>query len=59
MTGALAWFVGVGAAGEVHELAKPVIIAAVVMHTAGALWQHFYARTDVLRRMLRPQRRRA
>ena len=50
---------GVGAAGEVHELAKPVIIAAVVLHTAGALWQHFYARTDVLTRMLRPTGRRA
>jgi cytochrome b561 len=59
VTGALAWFLGVGAAGEVHELAKPVIIAAVVLHTAGALWQHFYARTDVLTRMLRPQRSRA
>ena len=59
VTGALAWFLGVGAAGEVHELAKPVIIAAVVLHTAGALWQHFYLRSDVLRRMLRPQRRRA
>ena len=59
VTGALAWFLGVGAAGEVHELAKPVIIVAVVLHAAGALWQHFYLKTDVLMRMLRPQRNRA
>lgn len=56
ITGGLAWYFGVGAAGEVHELAKPVIIGAVVLHSAGALWQHFYARSDVLVRMLKPQR---
>ncbi len=55
VTGALAWYFGVGAAGEIHELAKPVIIVAVVLHVAGSLWQHFYERTDVLVRMLRPQ----
>jgi cytochrome b561 len=59
VTGALAWYLGIGAIGEVHELAKPVIIAAVVLHAAGALWQHFVAKTDVLLRMLRPGARRA
>lgn len=55
ITGALAWYLGVGVAGEVHELAKPVIIIAVALHALGALWQHFVAKTDVLMRMLRPQ----
>jgi cytochrome b561 len=55
VTGALAWYLGLGAMGEVHELAKPVIIIAVVLHAAGALWQHFIAKGDVLVRMLRPE----
>jgi cytochrome b561 len=55
ITGALAWYLGIGTMGEVHELAKPVIIIAVVLHALGALWQHFIAKTDVLMRMLRPE----
>ncbi|MCA1456070.1 cytochrome b/b6 domain-containing protein [Bradyrhizobium sp. BRP22] len=54
VTGALAWYLGIGAIGKMHELAKSVIIAAVVLHASGALWQHFVAKTDVLVRMLRP-----
>lgn len=54
VSGGVAWFLGVAEAGEVHELAKPVIIAAVAIHALGALWQHFVARSDVLMRMLRP-----
>jgi cytochrome b561 len=54
VTGAFAWYLGLGWAGELHEIGKPVIIVAVAVHAAGALWQHFVARTDVLRRMLRP-----
>jgi cytochrome b561 len=50
----LAWYFGMGEIGELHEIGKPVIIVAVAVHAAGALWQHFVARTDVLRRMLRP-----
>lgn len=56
VTGMLAWFGMVGPAGAVHETMKPVIILVVVLHAAGALWQHFGARSDVLRRMLRPVR---
>lgn len=54
VTGALAWYLGMGEIGELHEIGKPVIIVAVAVHAAGALWQHFGAKTDVLRRMLRP-----
>jgi cytochrome b561 len=54
LTGALAWYFGMGEIGELHEIGKPVIIIVVVVHAAGALWQHFVAKTDVLRRMLRP-----
>ena len=57
VTGALAWYLGVGWLGEVHEVGKPVIIIAVIIHAAGALWQHFVAKSDVLVRMLKPRPR--
>ena len=44
--------------GEIHELAKPVVIIVVGLHAAAALWQHFYLKSDVLVRMLRPAARR-
>jgi cytochrome b561 len=56
VSGGVAWYLGVGAAAEVHELAKPVIVVFVALHAAGALWQHFVGRTGVLVRMLRPAR---
>lgn len=57
VTGALAWYFGLATMGGVHELAKPVIIVVVSLHAAAALWQHFYVKSDVLVRMLRPARR--
>ena len=54
ITGALAWYFSLRAMGEIHELAKPVIIIVVGLHAAAALWQHFYVKSDVLVRMLRP-----
>ena len=59
ITGALAWYFGFATMGEVHELGKPVIIIAVALHIAGALWQHFIVKSDVLLRMLRPAGRRS
>ncbi|WP_187971339.1 cytochrome b [Aquibium microcysteis] len=59
ISGAVAWYLDVPLAGEVHELAKPVIIVTVLVHAVGALLQHFVKRTDVLTRMLRPERRTA
>lgn len=56
VTGMVAWFGMIEPAGEIHETMKPVIIIVVALHAAGALWQHFGARTDVLRRMLKPAR---
>jgi cytochrome b561 len=57
LSGAIAWFLGVKAAGDVHELLKSVLLAAIALHVAGALFQHFILRSQVLMRMLRPQRR--
>ncbi len=57
ISGAIAWFGGVELAGTIHHFAKPAIVIAIVLHVAGALVQHFVKKTDVLTRMLRPQRR--
>lgn len=54
ISGGVAWYFGIHDAGEVHEMAKPVIIAVVVLHVAAALWHHFVKRNDVLKRMVRP-----
>jgi cytochrome b561 len=56
VSGGAAWFGGVELAGTIHHLAKPVIVIAVALHVAGALVQHFVKKTDVLTRMLRPER---
>ncbi len=58
VSGMVAWNGGVSLAGQMHETAKPVIILVIALHAAGALWQHFVAKTDVLTRMLRPVRAR-
>ena len=54
LSGVLAWYFGLREIGELHEIGKPVIIVVVAVHAAGALWQHFVVKTDVLRRMLKP-----
>lgn len=55
LAGAAAWFGGIEAAAEIHELVKLPLILLVVLHVSGALVQHFVKKTDVLRRMMRPQ----
>ena len=59
ITGVLAWYFSFRVMGEIHELAKPVIIIVVGLHATAALCQHFYVKSDVLVRMLRPAGRRA
>ncbi len=56
ISGGIAWFGGFEAAGEVHEIGKPILIIVVTLHALGALYQHFFAKSDVLVRMLRPAR---
>jgi len=52
LSGAAAWFLGVPGAGLVHVLGKDILLYVVLLHTAGALVQHFILKSDVLRRML-------
>ena len=56
VTGGLAWFAGVEAMAELHGAGKAAIFVLVILHVAGALYQHFVLKTDVLRRMLRPEK---
>jgi len=56
LTGLLAWFGAVEAAAAVHAVGLPVILGLVFLHIVGAFYHHFVLKTDVLRRMLRPER---
>ena len=41
---------------ELHETLSWVLVAIVAAHAAAALWHHYVARDEVLRRMLPPRR---
>lgn len=56
LSGAVAWFAGVEAAGDAHELLQTLLLGAIVLHVGGALFQHVFLRSQVLIRMFRPQR---
>lgn len=58
LSGASAWFLGVETPARVHAFLVWYVFAPVVaLHIAGALAEHFVFKTDVLKRMLRPERR--
>lgn len=59
ISGMIAWYGGFHEIGDIHTWGKPVLIIFVSIHALAALWQHFVAKTDVLMRMLKPQRRSA
>lgn len=55
-SGAVAWFAGARSAGAVHGSLTNLLLAAIAAHVAGALFQHFVRRSDVLMRMLQSER---
>jgi cytochrome b561 len=55
ITGAIAWFIGLETAGIVHEKLQTILLVAIALHIAGALFQHFVRRSTVLMRMFRPE----
>jgi cytochrome b561 len=57
VTGAMAWFLGYATVWELHSYGEWLIIAAVLVHLAGALMQHYVAKTNVLVRMMKPEAR--
>lgn len=52
LTGMGAWIAGSDAMATLHSAARLVLIPLVLLHVVAALAQHFWFRTDVLRRML-------
>ena len=55
LTGGLAWFAGVRIAGDVHEALTSVLMILIGLHVAGAVYQKFVLKSDVVQRMLRPE----
>lgn len=55
LSGAVAWFAGMEPAGSAHALLTKILLGAVLLHIAGALFQHFIRRSTVLMRMFRPE----
>jgi cytochrome b561 len=54
ISGSVAWFFGIEAAADGHSNARFILLPAVLLHVAGALVQHFWWKTDVLKRMVKP-----
>ena len=56
LTGMLACFGGVEAMAAVHRFGQPILLVLVGLHVAGAAYHHFVLKSDVPRRMLKPER---
>ena len=54
ISGAVAWFGGAEAAAEAHEVMKALLLLLVGLHIAGALYQQFVLKTNIMARMKRP-----
>jgi cytochrome b561 len=56
VSGLVAWFGALGAAGEAHEVMTNLLLALVGLHVAAALWHQFGLKDHLLLRMMRPER---
>lgn len=54
LSGMAAWFGGIEAAAEAHELMKIALLALVAVHVLAALWHQFWLKDGLLLRMKRP-----
>lgn len=54
VSGLVAWFGGVKAAGEAHEAMKPILLLLVLVHVLAALWHQFWLKDGLMLRMKRP-----
>ena len=52
ISGSVAWFAGFQPAAFAHVIAQNILLALVVLHVAGALFQQFVLRSNVLSRMV-------
>ncbi len=51
VSGAVAWFLGVEAAAEGHQVIKVAVIVLVVLHVVAALYHQFVLKNNLLDRM--------
>lgn len=55
VTGAMLWFGGVGFAAFLHGALRVPLFFLVLLHVLGGLAQHFWFKTNVLKRIVRPE----
>ena len=55
VTGGVAWFGGVRAAGGMHQIGKVLLLVFVGLHVLGAVYNHFVLKNGMLTRMTRPR----
>jgi cytochrome b561 len=55
LSGMAAWFGGIGAAAEGHEIMTTVLLILVGLHFLGALYHRLILKSGVMERMLRPE----
>ncbi len=53
LSGLAAWFGGIGIAGFVHELMKPLLIISLALHVIGTLYHQYYLKDGLLKRMMK------
>lgn len=56
ISGLFAWLLTYQPAATLHVLMKNFLLLLIVLHIAGALFQHFFMRSEVLIRIFSPQR---
>ncbi len=54
VSGLVAWFGGIGAAGEAHEVMTNLLLAVVGLHVVAALYHQLIRKDHLLLRMMRP-----
>lgn len=52
ISGSAAWFLGIPEPAQAHGIAEKILIPLVALHFLAAMAQHFWFKTDVLKRML-------
>lgn len=54
ISGLAAWFGGIEAAAEAHEVLKALMLVLVAVHVLAALWHQFWLKDGLMLRMKRP-----
>jgi cytochrome b561 len=55
VSGSVAWFGGVEAAAQGHNILKIALLALIALHVAGALWHQFVLKDGLIARMRRAE----